>query len=395
MNASINIPLRSKFSKEARCMTGSKQLLLRKIVKNQYIITILIGLALLSSCNDKQKDVRPVRKNFTETVFASGVLVPDNLYNITAQSEGYLVKLNFNEGDTVQTGSIMAVIDNKQNDYNALSADALLSIASVNVSPNAPALKQAEANLGLAKEKVKQDEVLAERYKKLYENNSISKLELENTVLSLESSKASLKSMQENYNLVKQQADQQLIIQKTQTGISSFLQGMNEVKAVVGGKVYKKYKQLGEYVRRGDIIAELGNTSSFYAKLSVDETSISKIKVSQQVVLQLNTNKEKKYNSIVTEIYPAFDEQSQSFYCKARFTDDLDFTISGTQLQANIIIGNKENVLAIPGDCLGYGNKVRVKGKGIVSVTTGFVSGDWVEILNGVDENSIIIRDKK
>jgi len=362
---------------------------------NVSIITIITGFALISSCNDNQKDVRPVRKNFTETVFASGVLVPDNQYELTAQSEGYLIKLNFNEGDTVQTGSIMAVIDNKQNDYNALSADTLLSIASFNVSSGAPALKQAEANLGLAKEKVKQDEVLAERYKKLFENNSISKLEFENAHLALESSRAGLKSMQENYNLVKQQADQQLIIQKAQTGISSFLLGMNEVKAVVGGKVYKKFKQLGDYVHRGDIIAELGNTGSFYAKLSVDEASISKIKVSQQVVLQLNTDKEKKYDATITEIYPAFDEQSQSFYCKARFTDDLDFTISGTQLQANIIIGNKENVLAIPRDCLGYGNKVLVKSKGKVTVTTGFVSSDWVEILNGVDENSIIIKDKE
>jgi multidrug resistance efflux pump len=359
------------------------------------ILIFLTGLFLLSSCKDKQQYVSPVRRNFTETVFTSGVLVPDNQYSLTAQSEGYLVKVNINDGDTVQTGSVLAVIDNKQNDYNALNADALLSIASFNASSNAPALKQAEANLELAKEKLKQDEVMAARYKDLYENNSTSKFKLEDALLALESSKAGLITMQENYNLVRQQADQQLIIQKTQSGITGFLQGMNEVKAIVGGKVYKKFKQAGDYVRKGDIIAVLGNTSSFYAKLSVDEASISKIKTGQHVIVQLNTIKEKMYNGKVTEIYPAFDEQSQSFYCKVRFTDDLDFKISGTQLQANIIIGNKENVLAIPRDYLGYGNKVCVKNKGMVTVKTGFVSGDWVEILNGVDENSIIIRDIK
>jgi multidrug efflux pump subunit AcrA (membrane-fusion protein) len=359
------------------------------------MLIILTGLAFLNPCKDGQKDIRPVRKNFTETVFTSGVLVPDNQYNLTAQSEGYLVKVNFIEGDTAQTGSILAVIDNKQNGYNALSANALLSIASFNASSNSPALKQAEANLLLAKEKVKQDELMAERYKVLYENNSTSKLKLEDAVFALESSKANLVLMQENYNLVKQLANQQLIIQKTQTGISNFLQGLNMVKAILGGKVYKKFKQIGDYVCKGDIIAEIGSTNSFYAKLSVDEASISKIKVDQYVDLQLNTNKEKEYHAKVEEIYPAFDEQSQSFYCKARFTEDLDFKISGTQLQANIIIGNKENVLAIPRDYLGYGDKVKLKDKGMVTVKTGFISNDWVEIINGLDENSIIIKDNK
>lgn len=359
------------------------------------LLSILTGIVLLSSCSTKSNETKPVRKNITETVFASGVLVPDDQYDLTAQSEGYLVKMNFNEGDTVKTGTTLAMIDNKQNDYSARSANALLSIASTNVKPDAPALLQAKANLGLAREKLKQDEIQAERYKKLYETNSVSRLEYENAMLTLDNSKTNLTAMQENYNLAKQQADQQLIIQQSQTGINSYLQGMNEVKAVIGGKVYKKFKQLGDYVRRGDMIAEIGDKNSIYAKLSIDETNISKIRLDQQVIIQLNTNKERNYKAVVSEIYPAFDEQSQSFYCKARFTDNLDFKIAGTQLQANIIIGNKTNALTIPRNYLGYGNKVTVKGKGMVTVTPGFVSSDWVEIDRGLDENSIIILDKK
>ena len=365
-------------------------------VKTHSILAgITFAAVLAGACGIKSNEARPVRKNITETVFASGVLVPDDQYDLTAQSDGYLVKLNFNEGDTVQTGTTLAVIENKQNDYSARSSNALLSIANKNVLPNAPALVQAKANLDLAKSKLKQDEVQAERYKKLYDDKSVSKLEYENATLALENSKANLTAMQENYNLAKQQADQQLIIQQSQKGINSFLAGMNEVKAVIGGKVYKKFKQLGDYVHRGDMIAEIGDKNSIYAKLNVDETNISKVKLGQQVIIQLNTNKDKNYQGLVTEIYPAFDEQSQSFYCKAQFIDNLDFKIAGTQLQANIIIGQKENVLTIPRDYLGYGNKVNVKGKGVITVTTGFVSSDWVEITHGLDEKSILIMNKK
>ena len=203
-----------------------------------------------------------------------------------------------------------------------------------------------------------------------------------------------MQSSKENYNLLKQQADQQLIIQKSQTGINSFFQGNNELKAVVGGKVYEKKKQLGDYVKKGDVIAVIGKQDDIYAKLSIDETNISKIKLGQKAIVQLNTNKEKNYNGVVTEIYPAFDDQAQSFYCKVKFTDNMDFRISGTQLQANVIVSEKTNLLVIPKNFLDYGNKVNVKDKGQIVIETGFVSTEWVEVKSGIDENTTLTLDQ-
>ncbi|HTA60888.1 MAG TPA: HlyD family efflux transporter periplasmic adaptor subunit [Bacteroidia bacterium] len=364
-------------------------------MKNYIKIAIIIsGLVMLNSCGKKSTETKPIRKSITETVFASGVLVPENQYNLTAQSEGYITTLNFIEGDTVKEGAVLAVIDNKQNDFNAQSANALLSIAGTNVSPNAPAFKQIEANIELAKLKLKEDALQADRYKKLYDDKSVSKLEYENASLAYENSKANLTALQENYNLLKQQADQQLIIQKSQSGINSFFQGNNEIRAVVGGKVYQKQKQLGDYVRKGDVIAVIGKQDDIYAKLNIDETNISKIKLGQKAIVQLNTDKDKNYNGVVSEIYPAFDSQAQSFYCKVKFIDKMDFRISGTQLQANIVISEMKDLLVIPKNYLDYGNKVNVKDKGQVIIETGFVSTEWVEVKGGIDENTILTLDQ-
>ena len=158
--------------------------------------------------------------------------------------------------------------------------------------------------------------------------------------------------------------------------------------------MYKKKKQLGDLAKKGDVIAVIGNPNKIYALLSVDESNISKIKLKQKVIIQLNTNKTKTYNGVVSQIYPAFDEQTQSFYCKIEFIDKLDFKISGTQLQGNIIIGNRKNVLVIPQNFLNYGNKVKVKDIGEIKVETGFISNDFVEIKKGLNENSIILAEK-
>jgi len=129
--------------------------------------------------------------------------------------------------------------------------------------------------------------------------------------------------------------------------------------------------------------------------LSIDESNISKAKVNQQVIIQFNTDKTKNHKGVIAEIYPAFDIKTQSFYCKVTFTDTLDFPISGTQLQANIITAEKENVLVIPRKFLDFGNKVNVKGEGIVNIETGFISNDWVEVKSALTENSILILEKK
>jgi len=360
-------------------------------MKTNKIGLLIIGLLFLNSCNKKNKEISPVRKDITETVFASGILVPEDQYNLTSQTEGYITKLNFEEGDIVKTGDLLAVVDNKQNKINAKSTDDLYRIALENTQPDAPALKQAKINMDVAKQKMLQDKKQEERYKKLLDLKSISKLEYENAALAYKNSKGNYLTAKENYAFQKQQADQQLIIQKSQKKINSVYEKYNNIKAVIGGKVFKRNKEVGDYVRKGEVIAVLGDPDLFYALLNVDESNIVKVKLNQKVIIELNTNKGKNYQGYISEIYPAFDEQTQSFYIKAKFKDSLDFKISGTQLQSNIIIKNKKNVLVIPRDYLGYGNKVRLKDHGEVVVKTGFISNQWVEILEGLDEHSILL----
>ncbi len=363
----------------------------------KYTTTVLFILSILifSSCGRKSDTVNPQHKNITETVFASGVLVPENQYNLTAQNDGYLIQLNFVEGDIVREGDLLAIIDNKTYDINSQSADLLLHIAKSNTSTSAPALKQIEANLIAAEKKMQQDKQQMERYAKLLESESVSQLEFENIQLTYENSKANYQALKENYKLQKQMAEQQLISQQSQSGVNKVMKSNNELRAIVGGKVYTKYKELGDFVRRGEVIASIGDATHLYAKLSIDESSMSKIKENQRTVIQLNTHKNQNMEATITEIYPSFDKLSQSFYCRADFRDSLQFLISGTQIQANIVVDEKENAMVIPRSYLNYGNTVNVKGKGIVVVETGIVSTEWVEIIKGLDENSTLVLDIK
>ena len=359
--------------------------------KAYYLFFIATGL-VMSSCGRRSGEIKPERKNLTEMVFASGVLEADDQNNLTAQTDGYLIQLNFKEGDLVSAGQLLAVIDNSQNIINSQNADVLHAIAETNALPTAPALQQIGANIVSAKAKLKLDQLQADRYKKLYESKSVSQLEYENAQLAVTSSQAQLDAFQQQFNNQQILARQQEISQRSLTDVGRVLKEQNQVRAVIAGKIYEKRKQLGDYVRKGDIIAVAANPDLIYAKLNVDETNMAKIALGQGVDVQLNTNRNKIYKAKVHEILPTFDVASQSFLIKAYFTDRLDFLIIGTQLEANILIGGKKNVLVIPRNYLGYGNKVTLKNKKQRVVQTGIVSTDWVEVTGGLSESDVLIE---
>ncbi len=353
-----------------------------------------IVVTALASCGKKTEETKPIRKDVTETVFASGILEADGTYNLTAQTDGYLVQINFKEGDLVKEGKVLAIVDNKESRYNTESTNALYNIAQSNLSPTAPALMQAKNNVAVAKHNLQQDSLQYVRYKKLLETNSVAQIDFENTELKYQTSRANYESAKESYKLQKQQAEQSVISNKALKEVNRTLFGNNEIRAIVSGKVYGKRKQKGDFVRKGDVIAVIGDANYLYAKINVDESNIGKIKLGQEAIIQLNTNQTKQYKAKVGEIYPAFDEASQSFYCKLVFTDSLDFKVSGTQLQSNIIVGFQKNALLIPRSYLNFDGTVQIKGeKQPTKVVTNFISTSWVQILSGITETTVLVTE--
>ncbi|NBQ70372.1 MAG: HlyD family efflux transporter periplasmic adaptor subunit [Nitrosomonadaceae bacterium] len=145
----------------------------------------------------------------------------------------------------------------------------------------------------------------------------------------------------------------------------------------------------------GEQVAQLGNPDSIVINLDIDEGSIGKIQPGLQVLVELNTQKKKTYEARITKIYPHFNENSQSYKVEARFNEDVPGLISGTQLQANIVTGKKDNALLIPPAYVLPGNKVQVqKGDKIdtVAITTGVVSEELIEVVSGLTATDKIVK---
>ena len=354
-------------------------------------VLILSMTLFVASCSNN-KEVKPLVQDIKELVFASGQLEWDDSYNLTALTDGVLKNANFEIGNVVQKGDSLATIDNQMNTINTQTSQSQLAISNENLNFNSPALQQLQQNMLFAESKYQQDKTQEERYKRLYETQSVSKLEYENAQLNAKNSLSNYNALKKQADVILQQAKQQQITTQGQLKNNEVVLGYNKIIVAESGTIIKKFKTTGDYVRKGDVIATIANEKKIQAVLNVDENSIAKVKLGQVVYVKLNTDKNTVYNGRVTEILSAYDQQTQSFICKVDFDEALSGSLFGTQLEANILVNEKKNALLIPRHYLGFGNKVNVKGKDeTVNIKPGIISTEYVEVLEGIGKDDILL----
>ena len=353
--------------------------------------SILALVFLLTGCRQQFEETTPIRQDVTEAVFATGKLAAEGTYNLIAKSEGYLVEINFDAGDVVPKGAVLAVIEDEASKFNTQGSQELLDIAKSNTREHSPALSQAQVGIDKAREQLAQDALQAARYETLWQQNSVSRVDYERTQLTERNARKNLQSAIETYNQLKLEAEQQLINSRVNYEVSTESFKQVAIRAVVEGKVYEKFKEVGDYVGRGTVIATIGHPTDIYAEVNIDESAIALVQVGQPAVVQLNTNPDVPLRAEVDEILPTFNEASQSFTSKLRFTEPLDFNIIGTQLQTNIVVEQVDHALLIPRKYLDFNGYVQLRNSGEkVPVKTKTVSNEWVQVLEGIDEKTVL-----
>ena len=366
-------------------------------MKRQLIFLATVALLSVAACKPKYDSISPVEAPVTEAVFASGSIEPKDAYTLTSLSDGFIVKSFVTENDLVHDGQLLFQLDNRQQNTQVKIAQTNVAYAKISAANNSPTLLQIKAQMDAAKAKMQTDSINLNRFTNLIKTNSVSKQDVDNAQLNYQSSLNSYLALVESYKVTSDKVQQDLT--NTQSQLQNAMAGNQyyNLAAIGASKVYQIFKKQGDLVRKGDQVAQLGNPDSIVINLDVDEGSISKVQLEQQVLVELNTEKNKTYEARISKIYPHFNETSQSYKVEARFLKEMPGLISGTQLQANIITKRKEKALLIPHVYVVNGNKVLIqKDKKIdsVTITTGIVSDDWIEVLSGLTVNDKIVKEK-
>jgi multidrug efflux pump subunit AcrA (membrane-fusion protein) len=376
---------------------------MKKQKKNQWKwlwLLLPVGLVVVVSLKTKNKKENffiVEQKEMTEAVYASGTILPKDEYKVFAMADGILSQKMVREGDSVQSGQVLFHINNQLQQIRLNNAQEAYQIAQKNYDyAHSPVLKELETAIRVAQTQMQNDSVNYIRFKNLWQENATSKIEYDKYTLIYENSKNNFLLQKARYEKAKN--DLLLNLQNTQSQVqlNSEINRDYVVRSLFAGKVYEIYKEEGEAVRRGEVIALLGSHQQFYLQMSIDETDIDKIKIGQEVLVKVDIHKGKIFKAKVSKIYPRLNRQNQSFRVDAELDKDQVLEgFSGLTAEANIIIQNKAKALVIPKAFLLEKDSLWIEKDGEkkkIGVTKGIENFEWVEITKGLENNTKVLK---
>ncbi|QJD96360.1 HlyD family efflux transporter periplasmic adaptor subunit [Mucilaginibacter robiniae] len=359
-----------------------------------YSLLGLTALLILAGCQPKNL-VKPQRKNIVDAVFGSGHIENLNQYTIMANAEGFIKKAYVAEGDTVKGGQPLFRLANDVQQTQVSNALTNLQYAETNTAQGSPQIEQLKIQIGLAKQRNRVDSANYQRYSRLIKTQAVSVTDFENSRLTYQNSLSNLHVLQKNLADLQRNLNLNLQNAKAQYKIQEANNNYYNLTSSGAGVVMNVVKKTGDYVRKGDAIALVGAGKPI-AKLDIAENDIERIKVGQQTLISLNSDKNKVYEATITKIYPAFNTSEQAFIAEATFTNTPGNLLNGTQLQANIIIQKKKDALVIPSYYLQNGDYVFVQGsKEKKKVEAGIRTLEWTEITGGLSGNEELTLPKQ
>lgn len=351
------------------------------------ILTAFLSCAV-TGCSDSQM-TRPERMTIVDAVFASGHITTSDEYLVISFVEGYLQEVHIHEGDSVITGSPLFRISGDVQSATLEMAEAQYVDARRKAQADSPELRQATLQLEQAQEQVELDRKNLARYADLVASEAVSQLDFERVQHQLESSRRNVEILEKALADLRHSLDLNLLNARKQLDIQREGSRDYVIRATADGQVLNVFKKPGELVRRGETIAQIG-AGETRIKLQIADEDIGDIAQGQEAVISLNTHPDETYKAIIRKIHPAFNPQEQSFIVEARFTEDPPSLFPGTQLQANIIIQEKPDVLVIPTAYVMEGDLVMGRNGVRIPVQIGIRTAEWVEVSGGLDSTTTI-----
>jgi len=305
------------------------------------IVLLIVALIFWQYSKPQAVHVLPVTKGKAiEAVYATAIVEPVTWAAIAPIKTGRIVELNVDEGNVVNTGDILARLDDA--DYQA------------RVLEN-EALEEYYANE-------------FERAQKLIKTGAISK---------------------EKYDQRKTQLAQ------IRAKISMFKEQIRQLAltAPMDGTVLWRDVELGEVKEAGKPLFWVGQPRPLRLEAEVDEEDIPKIKSGQSVLITADAFPEEVLEGLVHWISPKGDPVSKSYRVYITLPEDTKLMI-GMTVETNTIVKRKDSALLIPAKALLEGSKVWIAHDDKahkVAVKTGIQGEEKIEVLDGVKENDLII----
>ncbi|SIS73592.1 efflux RND transporter periplasmic adaptor subunit [Belliella pelovolcani] len=340
----------------------------------------------LFACSTPPETTFPIKKNISESVFASGLIKAKNQYRAFANTNGILSSLSVEEGELVEEGQILLEISNESTKLSRETAELAREFA--DRRENELKIKEVEVSIEFARIKFENDSLLLSRQENLWKQGIGTANDLEQRRLNFQNSKTQYLSAQLRYRDFKRELEFNERNASKNLAISKSVEGDLSLRSKIAGKVYALLVEKGEMVNPQTPLAIIGSADEFILEMQVDEYDVAKVKEGQRILVKLDSYRGEIFEAVLRKINPIMDERTKSFTVEAEFVQKPDVLYPNLNFEANILIQAKENVLTIPRNYLIQDRFVLAADGDTLEIQTGLKDYQLVEVLGGINEQT-------
>jgi HlyD family secretion protein len=287
-------------------------------------LALLLGLA---ACQKAQpaplyEKVAVQRRDIVVTAAASGAIQPILTLSVKSKASGEIIDMPVQTGDEVKQGQLLVKIDPRipRND-----------------------LKQAEANLAVAKAQLQNATAQLKRSEDLYQSKSIAQTDYEAAKLSYATAQSAVVNAEASLQTARDAMED------------------TQVRAPVTGTVLERDAVLGTVISSpthdvggGTVILKMANLDTVQVEALVDETDVGKVQPGMPVTITVDAFASRGFEGSVLKIEPQaqVNQNVTMFPVLVNILNPGHLLKPGMNTEVEIHVGNRPAVLAIPNAAL-------------------------------------------
>jgi RND family efflux transporter MFP subunit len=311
------------------------------------------------------------QQNATITVRVTGTLHARESATISAQVMGRIQQVLVHEGDKVQAGQTLAILDDA-----TLRSASEQAQAGVKAAENQQAAAQTEATLAAS---------TLDRYKQLQAEKSVSPQEMDEVTRRAEAARSRVGAVRAQADAAKAQ----------ESGARSML-SYTRLRAPFAGVVTARMADPGTMAAPGVPLLQVDSNGLLQLQAAIDESAIESIHKGMKLSVTIDGAPKDEISGTVAEIVPAADPSSRSFMVKIDIASSSQL-YAGMYGSAEFATGTHQAIL-VPRSAVVLRGSLSciyvLDANGIAqlrSITLGAPQGELVEVLSGVSAGEKLV----
>jgi HlyD family secretion protein len=258
--------------------------------------------------------VKVSREDLASTITSNGKVEPISPFTARAQFPTFVEKVMATEGQSVHRGQVVLVLDDAdtksqlaQAHTDLLSAQTALQNARAGGPPNEVA--QLAGDLQKAQSQVANLERTQKALTELVAKQAATQDELAQNAAALAQARANLQALEQRTQALKQQAGVDaetaaLRVKQDQDQVQAFEARLRSatVTAMMDGTLYSLPVRIGDYVKVGDILAEMADLRQVRVRAFVDEPDLGWLAPDEDVKVNWDAIPNRTWNGKVEQV---------------------------------------------------------------------------------------------